>query len=1017
MRANFSMALLSLFQEIGFSETSQESTTIIEILNRTGLDSGLPINISTGVSEPLIRIERQVEYNGKAATFLEAIPIDSKGMISLDSSARNLLVPGEVVSSSISKYISSGAAAFVEFSVIDTVSSPEGKWPTSFGNVVAIEASQIGIFVEEMVQAAFSSDAFKEILIDDLYPFGGLTEVIAKEIRERFLALLRELRIESSASLVGIQMKNRTSAYAESRQTARQSLAQFTDLIGERIGADATVTLMTPLLLTFEELSFLRTFLYQFSIIIVLGVTAIGCLVLWTVAFSEVQELLYITSVMRTLGLSKTLLSLFRLILSMRHSLFGICLGAALTAVGTMIISEVLSSSLEVPLRAEANIISIVIAVLLGALLPTIGSILPSRRARTTSLKPQRVGRDPTEETFTVAVHRLKDVGCNVWIISASILLTVYGAAFYFFLPRSFLDENYSMFFGILNLSMTGLIVGLAAMFQTGQEVSQYALIEIFIFLAQSINLLGGRIIISERCLLTIVLRNMKNHRRQNRNAAIVLSLSTAVMVFFGSFTELQVDGASDSVRESLGSDMVLLAKTRANPLNETQLRLLMANLSGQHTVERFSFITFPLSEKVQIMSMSGWPKSEPLEVYGVDDQFFETIDGDITKLSETLEHPSQNSSLYALLDMYPDNPAVQKEAVTKPSCISKTGRKPTKKGIIPPDQNQPWIYERHSNKMLDGSETLSEVNLKNLRKAGGSSGDEEELPSYEVPGVTNNPILLLISEAFRETLSLDTATPLNFKVKSLNLVAHASIMAQKLPSFFFSRFASTLSLSPVLISDRNFRRLSAILETGWTFEQNPAIVEKVSLQQSTPKQRLLIRLNSSSSQSIARSRIWTLKSDNIVVRDMEENLMELQGLKNVLGSLYAGVAILLSFLTASMLWVVFHENAKQNTWTVALSRALGLADVQVLKIQLYECFAVTIFGISSGTAIGLLATFALVLQDELFRGIRQRFKFPHAPFVVLSLMCFSTAFLSSIVSWKKMIRCEAANLLRNSEY
>lgn len=1012
MRANFSMSLQSLFQEIGLSNTSEASTTIMEALKKTGMDLGLPINISTESADSLASTRNIVRCGAKALTSCDSTTLYSGIKISLDNTAGTVLVPKDVVSSSISKFFNSGAAASTEFTVIDTVSNPEGKWPMGFGNVVAIEASQMGVFLEQMVQVAFSSDSFKEILMNDMYPFGALTEVVAKEIRERFLSLLRELQIESSAPIIGVQMRNRTSTYAETKQTARQSFAQFLDSIGGKIGADSPVTLMTPLLAAFEELNFLQTFLYQFFLVVVIGFTAIGCAILWTIAFSEVQELTHTSSIMGTLGLSNNILRRFHIIVSVRHSVFGIFVGAILTVAGMRIISAILSSSLGIRPR-EASVSAILLAALLGAVLPTIGSLLPSKHEVFSSLKPHGLSKRQGHDSLSIVVHRLQNVACNVWVILASFLMTLYGAVFYFILPRSFLEENYGLFFGILNISITGLIIGLVIILQILQESVQYVLVQVFIVLVKAFHLMRGSITLSEISLLSCVLRNMKNHRRQNRNAGLVLSFSMAILIFSGSFTELQVGGLFDSVRESLGSDIMLLAKRSSEPLNETHLRSLMANLSSENAVDKFSFITFPLSRKVQIMGAAEWPISESVNVYGLDDEFFETIFEDVTQLTEIHANPQDTSSLFQLLHSHPDSPGVQKETYAKPSCISKTLQMTARKGIPPSAERRPEIYlanTRSAHSIGGMATTPSENGFREVADEGGSS-------SNKIPGVTNVPIPLILSEAFRDLLSADTSTALQIKLKSLNLVAQASIMAQKLPGFVFSRFTSAASSSPILVSDYNFRRLSAILETAWELEQDTAGFEQVAKQMSSPKQRLLIRLTSNSHQSIVKDRIRMQESDAVLVRDTEDNLLEVHGLERMLEAVYAAVTIMLSFLASSMLFVVFHQNEKEVAWAINLSRAIGLTNTQVFKLQLYECCSLTIFGLSSGAVVGFLATFALALQDELFRGIRQTIRFPHVPFLVMCLACLSTSLISSLLSWKRLIDCEPAHLLRHSEY
>ncbi|CDF32315.1 unnamed protein product [Chondrus crispus] len=794
-----------------------------------------------------------------------------------------------------------------------------------------------------MIGNVFSSSAFTDILRSDLDPFGALTELVAKEFRDRFLAVLHALDVQSAAPLVGIQSIDRTTTFAETDQTARQSFAQFTDSIGERIGPDAAVSLSSPLLLAFEEIDFLQVVLHQFFIVFVFIFAAIGCVVLWTTSSAQVQELSTTSEIMRTLGMPRSQVQMFGCLISLRYLVVGIVLGTLLTGAGLLLISKTLSKFLRMPARA-ITFVPVLLAVVLGVVVPCLGSLLPCSRIAALSSRRnprQRIGKKES----SIIVKRLQNFGWNVSVLAAASIMTIYGAVFYFFLPKSFLEEDYSLFFGIMNISVTGIILGLVFILQPLQECVQYVFAFIFVSIGKACNFIGRISTRSERCLFSCVRRNMKNHRRRNRDAALVLSFSMALLMFAWSFTKVQIVGITESIRESLGSDIVLTARDRSIPLNETLLREHMKDLSIQNVVKKFTFITFPLFKKLQVTGIAEWPISEPLQVYGIDKYFFETVFQDITILSRNPMDPDSDETLFQLLQKSPDPKAEQNEAMLESKAL--------------------------------------------------------------------NTIPVSLSEGFRNVFALESSSVLQLRMQSLSFMATAPILVEKLPAFIFSKFASTISTSPLVVSEASFRRFYEVLGQRLDTEGNSMLLEESMNKEMSPKQRLLILLQPGSSTRAVKDHIQMFGTDRLIVRDIEGNLEEVYGLEKMLMAVNAVSLIMLSLLSGSMLFVVFHENGKAANWEMGLLRALGLTNKQVFQILSYEYVSLTLSGLLSGSTVGIVASFVLVLQDELFRGIRQKISFPFLPNVILCFASLLTAMISTALAWRKICSSEACAILR----
>ena len=140
-------------------------------------------------------------------------------------------------------------------------------------------------------------------------------------------------------------------------------------------------------------------------------------------------------------------------------------IGSALAFLVTIIVKSVMSgfTGFVPDFTPDTKFIP---SVCLGIIVPVVASVVPIRRALRSSLRDSLDLYHSSSQNTNVIVTRLEELGLAGWQTSIALLMIVTGFMVYYVVPLAFLFNSLPLFFGVLNLILMGMLIGLCLISQ-----------------------------------------------------------------------------------------------------------------------------------------------------------------------------------------------------------------------------------------------------------------------------------------------------------------------------------------------------------------------------------------------------------------------------------------------------------------------------------------------------------------------------------------------------------------------
>lgn len=836
----------------------------------------------------------------------------------------------------------------VELIVVDEVNDPDGKWPTSLGNVLILEEKWI-------------TTLFKQVL--------PIHDTLSKNILQAFGVSIPELeeqidsiRLSDYALLVIVMYEKRFEAYVLDRQGLDEKMIQFTNQVAEAIGIDYHATFSLPIAVGLQSLYFIRLFLDQIMTAVMVVLVVLSVMLVYSLLLSDVEQKTYEFGMMRALGMKHQSLITLLIIQSFTYSIPAILVGLILAYLLSLPVSYLIGSFSATSPNYTLSEIAIILGVVLGILLPLISNIVPISRALSKTLRDSLdIYHQVTSET-TVQMIKLENIGLSLWQVILSITMVIIGFIVYYMIPYSFTFNDLSLFFGILNAILLGMLFGAAAVASALQPFLETKILNLIVW--------GP-----DRKLIDLVRKSLSGHRRRNAKTAMMFTISLAFILFAGAMFTLQANSINSNLKSAIGADVVIVSQDPDTPLDEDRMRDFLDSMKYEYNlVDIYTFVTFPLDQmstniiqNTDISNLAAFPWIGTM-VVGVESSYLSTIFTDYFMMSAVDEEFS-----YHQVD--------GKDDVIR-SLYDDAGQAslPEEEGGI---QVPPVVI---SDPFHLKEEYLEDEN-------------EETYTEY---------VDVIVSEAYRYALSIDIGVPMRLeteiylkegKTSKKEYLAKVRAMLRKLPGFFYSSYRQTAGVSTTLITMDNYQRLfEEGVKIKMALAQNDPeiLIDNSSFPLVPPKQKVLVNLKSGLSRDQREQVINGLRNylpnDSFLVFDTTDLLKSTSVAINMLIVFFNVVSVIAVILCFFLLWLSFDANVRENSWEFGVLRAIGLSYAQVIRVYVYEALSLILTASLLGSSIGMLVAITLQLQFNLFTEMPFQFTFPYTLF-------FSVFFLSIGVS------------------
>lgn len=128
-----------------------------------------------------------------------------------------------------------------------------------------------------------------------------------------------------------------------------------------------------------------------------------------------------------------------------------------------------------------------------------------------------------------------------------AILLVLLGGITYYVAPMSWVYQNYSLFFFIINFILIMMILGLAFISILLLPYVEIMFLKIFLF-----------IIRGDRILYKVVNKNLDSHESRNTKTAMMFTVALAFLIFAGSTFDLIGNLVVSQIEGVLGADVYI---------------------------------------------------------------------------------------------------------------------------------------------------------------------------------------------------------------------------------------------------------------------------------------------------------------------------------------------------------------------------------------------------------------------------------------------------------------------------
>ncbi|KND05187.1 uncharacterized protein SPPG_08881 [Spizellomyces punctatus DAOM BR117] len=863
-----------------------------------------------------------------------------------------------------------------EFTVVDAIKAPHGKYPSAMGNVAIMGLEAVEKMINDFISGSQMTSSNPDSQVAGLL----LGSLVAQGNAVSFQNMTVKLR-EHVTSVIAV-MKDRMATYSKQDQSRKSDVVRFSNEVATNIGLGAPVDYTAVLLTALEATSFMQIFLGEVLLTVIIVLLALAILLIFSLLLTDVEDKTFEYGMLRSLGMRQRNLINLLFFQSLYFSVPAILIGLLVSYVAFIPISYGLSQFANIPLDASLSTASISLGVCAGILLPLLGMILPTRRALGKTLRDALDVFRTSINDVSVRVEKLEKLGLSPIEMIIALVLIVVGFLVYYIVPLSFVFQDLQIFFRIMTIILLGMLLGAILLGQVLQHWFEVTLAHVIV---------RG----VDKALVHIVCKNLAAHRRRNNKTTLIFTLCLAYIVFASTMFTLQATSLRELVEWQYGADILVTAPEWSTPLPEQSLRRYLddavsgaANQTQRTVIKGYTFATFDLNEFWAV----SWTDIYPLvslstpnaQIYGLEPNF----------LSGSLLH-------YYMPDQI--DQSVGPIKCVQGNCDHR-------------DVVEALTFEVDPRSYLDLPRDLAERLPVPIGVTTASWANEQFDTNTTRLYRTAMPVL--VSKALEDTSYVDVANLLELTMMFTSssdgggnsfwrsYLCKPIAFLKKLPSF--TKVGS--DDGQLFISMQSYERLLgdighfASVTTGMNGTK-------------IPLEKLLVTVSSDATDTeigtLANDLTSVINNDQIKVAVLKEQVKGTTSASTYIMYLFYIVAIVGLIFCFFVLWLSFSANIRENSWEFGVLRAIGFSVTSVQRVYIYEAVCIILSCAIIGTTTGVLIALAVALQFNLFTSLPFSFTFPLPLYCIVLGLSFAVSVAGSYLPSRPYAKEKIASVLK----
>ncbi|CAD8197204.1 unnamed protein product [Paramecium octaurelia] len=709
----------------------------------------------------------------------------------------------------------------------------------------------------------------------------------------------------------------------------------------------------------------------------------LSILLIYSLMIGDVDEKTYEFGMLRALGFRKSWLIVLLLFQALTFAIPGLLLALItcylLNALISMYIFDMslLISSYSIPLYA------LIVQISIGICMPIVSNILPIKQALSTTLRDSLNLFHKVVSNIVVTVMRLEKIGISLNQTIYSIMLISIGFISYYVIPMNIIYQNIGLAIFVLNIVFVTMLVGVTMIINLVQKIVEKYLLYLILCLKPS-----------DQNLKPVILNNLKSHQNRNAKTTLMYSLGLSLIIFTGSSFAIMSQMMQNYIKISTAADIRIFDVSKKFGLDEQRLRQHLAweQKNDSTLIRDYTFCALPLNDypgiqnHFQISPLSRFPRNNII-LQPVEKNLLNSITQDYY---QPTEYDTESHDV-----KYLDNGV--------------------RDGIYD-------LYNRDSN-----------FDMKQQKDISGIKSNSKLYQIFEPKQKTikiDREINIIIPEGYRNAGSLSVNTPalLTIRNKEYRIEKRLKIrhMATKIPNFDFSAYATVVFFGQGLITmedaelllkemlnNRAVRKSSKYKKIIQFIEQLPK-----NLSFGLPKDQLFIKFNRETTREERLDFSNRLRNyftnDQIYLIDSQELMRtfdEVFTYFEIFNAVVAAIALILSFF---LLLISFISNVRNNCWEIGILRAIGLQEVQIQKVFIYESISLIVSSGIIGSLVGFIIASTFAMQIATFSESQYKLAFPLYTFLFTFLGGILIAVASSYLAVRQLKNKEIASILKN---
>lgn len=383
-----------------------------------------------------------------------------------------------------------------------------------------------------------------------------------------------------------------------------------------------------------------------------------------------------------------------------------------------------------------------------------------------------------------VQIKALEKYGLSLNQLFLGLGLLILGILTYYVAPQAFLNRKFEIFFGIMNLLLILMILGMTYISILVLPLLQRWIVHVFLFFFRR-----------DRKLKQVVIKNLQSHQRRNTKTAIMFAISLSFLIFAGSTFALIARLVQRLLISSMGADLYAITadfRPFGSVLEDAKIDRFLEEQKAHQDVEAWTYVSFNLDLLFQKLTgnterttfLTDFTGYKPIStaVFSVQDNYLEATDLDYLITTEVQPQ------------VLPDLPRLSKGKVDVVKALFSTVYNPgSPKGPTDPKGINVWNATRMA--------------------ANASSNHSMYNTSY------TEGVKALVPEGVRDALSLSVDRGARLCVGGSNSTRrrvkvfcerdyqiNIRAMLSKIPGMYFTGFRSASLTSKIVVSETQYK-------------------------------------------------------------------------------------------------------------------------------------------------------------------------------------------------------------------